>query len=221
MTKKATVLIVEDSIIFAEGLEKLLKHNALISRILISHNYDTAFNFIKKEKIDVVILDLNFHTSNYDGFTIAKRLRKDAPKIKIIVLTQYAKVDHYDNLINEFKVNGYLDKQLPAKHLFNAIDEVIKGNTYIDPSLKKMIKIGRLLKLSKREKQVVEELSKGLTQKEVASKLYIGQKTVESHVRNMCERLNAKNSAELIRIYINYKNAHKENYEFSIPPFKK
>lgn len=216
-----TVLLIDDSIMFSEGLQQLLTHNALIKKILLAHNYDNTFKILMSTNIDLVILDLSFEVSDYDGFKIAKKIKTLYPFIKIIILTQHAKIDHYELLVNNYKVNGYLDKKLSAKQLFKAIKMIQKGKTYIDDSIEEMLITGKFLKLSKREKQVLSELSKGYTQFQVAEALYVSPKTIESHLRNLKDRFETQNSMQLISMYIKYINGNKENYENTTPPFKK
>ena len=221
MKKKLSVLIVDDSVIFSEGLEQLLSHHPLVSKITLAHNYEKAFEFLQSKTVDVMILDLNFDSSDYDGFKIAEEVKNDFQNVRIIVLTQHAKVDHYEKLVDEYGVEGYLDKQLSVKQMFKAIEKVMAGENYIDANIRKMLDDGRWLKLSKREKEVLTVLSKGHTQKEAAAELFVEPKTIESHIRNLCQRFNANNSVELVSMYIRYKSAYREDYEGTTPPFKK
>ncbi|WP_340066506.1 response regulator transcription factor [Ascidiimonas aurantiaca] len=221
MNTKVTVLIADDSVVFSEGLEQLLSHNPMVKETILSHDYTTIMETLRTGMIDIIILDLNFDDAHYDGFKIAKEVKALFPEVKIIILTQHAKVDHYETLINDYEVDGYIDKKLSVQQLFTALEEVYAGMKYIDPNVADMVQAGRWLKLSAREKEVLSELSKGYTQKEVAARLFIGPKTVESHIRNLCERFFAKNSVELVSMYIQYKSAYREDYKATTPPFNK
>jgi len=221
MKKKINILIVDDSVIFSEGLEQLLSHDSSVNKVLISHDYKRTFEVLKKDIITIVILDLNFENVEYDGFEIAKQIRKLYSHIKIIVLSQHAKVDYYETLINDYKVNGYIDKKLSVNQLFKAVEDVLRNENYTDPIVQNMVNTGRFLKLTKREKEVIAEISKGNTQTQVAETLFISPKTVESHLRHLKERFHVQNTVELVSMYIKYINRNKENYENTTPPFKK
>ena len=214
-------MIVDDSVIFSEGLEQLLSHHSSISNVLKAHDYDNTFEILKQNTINVVILDLNFESAEYDGFEIAKQIRKSFPEIKIIILSQHAKVDYYETLMNDYQVNGYMDKKLSVNQLFKAVEDVLRNENYTDPIIQNMVNTGRFLKLSKREKEVIAEISKGNTQTQVAENLFISPKTVESHLRHLKERFHVQNTVELVSMYIKYINGNKENYENTTPPFKK
>lgn len=218
---KADVLIIDDSIIFTQGLELLLSQNPKVATIHTAQNYQEAMDILLVEKVHIAIIDLNFDSANFDGFTIAEKLRQQYPGIKIMILTQHAQIDHYETLINVHKVDAYLDKQLGIKETFTAISKILNGEQYIDPNISEMVAIGRWLKISDREREVINELTSGFTQKEIAEKLFINARTVETHIRNLCKKFDVKNSAELVSVYAKYKMANRENYDKTIAPFKK
>ncbi|AXG69810.1 transcriptional regulatory protein DegU [Kordia sp. SMS9] len=221
MKSKINVLIVDDSIMFAEGLQMLLTQHKRIENITLKHTYELTMQYLQSNAVDIVLLDLNFDTVKYDGFVIAKKIKKLYPKIKIMVLTQYAQIDHYETLFDECNVDAYLDKQLSIEETFIAIDKVLKHEKYIDANISKMLTIGRWMDISPREKDVIQLLAEGLTQKEIGVKLFIAARTVENHIRNLCKRHEVKNSVELITKYIRYKSATRENIDDTTAPFKK
>lgn len=214
------ILLIEDSKSYAQGMELLLQQHPKVSGISYAPDYENALDSLKNQTVDVVILDLNFETKQYDGFTIAKKIRQQYPKIKIIVLSQHTRKLYHEKLIRERLADAYLDKQLGIEETFMALDEVLKGNSYIDRNIANMLEIETWMHLSKREREVVGLLCEGLTQKEVADRLCIAPKTVEVHIRNLFERFGVKNTAELVVKYVRYKSANREDIEDSIPPFK-
>ena len=220
MTSLLKILIVEDSQIFAQGLELLLDQHPLVERIKIASNYEDTLIYLKENFIDIIILDLNFETNEYDGFIIAKKVKQLYPNIKIMILTQHTRISHYERLFNECNVDAYLDKQLGVEETFSAIDSIMKGKKYIDHNISEMLEIEGWMKASERENQVIQLLIEGFTQKEIADKLNISPKTVEVHIRNLFNKFNVKNSIELVGKYVKYKSANRENAEDSIPPFK-
>ena len=220
MKAKLDILIVEDHLGFAEGLELLLNQYHKVKHTYIRNTFQGTLDFLKSNSVDIVVLDLNFETNEYDGFLIAKKIKQQYPLVRIIVLTQHARKEHYSRLFEECKVDAYLDKKLSITETFKAIDAVIKGNIYIDHSISDMLEIESWMTISEREKEVVRYLITGLTQKEIAAKMFVVPKTIEAHIRNLFEKFNVKNSVELVAKYVQYKNANRENIDDSIPPFK-
>jgi len=214
------ILIVEDSQIFAQGLELLLEQHPLIGGIEIVSNFEHTLISLRKNSVDIIILDLNFETSEYDGFIIAKKVKQLYPKIKIMILTQHTRISHYERLFNECKVDAYLDKQLGVEETYAAINSVMKGEKYVDFNISEMLEIEGWMKASQRENEVIQLMIDGYIQKEIADKLNISPKTVEVHIRNLFEKFNVKSSIELVAKYVKYKSANRENAEDSIPPFK-
>ena len=154
MSNKANILIVDDSLIFSQGLALLLEqYPKQVSSVIVAHNYQQTLSLLTKEKISILILDLNFESEDYNGFVIAKKVKNLYPKIKIIILTQQAKIDNYETLFNDIEVDGYLDKQLGVEETLEALNCVMNGEKYVDKNIKSMLEIGRWLDISKREKR--------------------------------------------------------------------
>ncbi len=212
MMSKISILIIDDSVIFSQGLALLLKqYPEKIEEVNITHNYNSALKVLKEKDVSVCLLDLNFESKEYTGFTIAKKIKELYPNIKIIILTQQAKVDYYTTLFEEINVDGYLDKQLGIEETLESLQTVMKGEKYIDKNIQQMLEIGKWLDISNREKEIINLLVTGMTQKEIAEKLFISNRTVETHIKNLTKKMNAKNSVQLVSIYTEYKKGNREN----------
>ncbi|WP_303316906.1 response regulator transcription factor [Flavivirga abyssicola] len=213
MTKTVDILIVDDSLIFSQALSSLLKqYPNQVNSVQIVHNYQEALSILSMSKINTLILDLNFESQEYTGFDIAKKVKEFYPEIKIIILTQQAKIDNYETLFNDINVDGYLDKRVGIEEALEALSSVTKGEKYIDRNIKAMLEIGKWLDISKREREIADLLSQGLTQKEIAKQLFISNRTVESHIKNLTKKIGAKNTAHLVTIYTKYINGNREGY---------
>lgn len=210
--RQINLIIIDDSIIFSQGLASLLKqYPDYVNKIYIAHNYHEALDKLSKESINVAILDLNFESNHYNGFDIAKKIKIFYPEKKIIILTQQAKIENYEILFNDIQIDGYLDKQLGVEETFEALETVMKGKTYIDKNIKSMLEIGRFLNITNKEKEVIKLLSEGLIQKEIAVRLFVSNRTIETHVKNLTRKIGAKNTAHLISIYTKYINGNRES----------
>ncbi|MCL7753108.1 response regulator transcription factor [Polaribacter sp. Z022] len=220
MKNRLNILLVEDSISFAQGMELLLLQHPKINKVLHTINYEATLDVLKINSIDIIILDLNFETKQFDGFMIAKKVKQQYPAIKIMILTQHTRKHHYNRLLNECNIDAYLDKQLGIEETYTAIETVMKGQHYIDKNISEMLDIEHWMQASVREQEVIMHLMKGITQKEIADKLFISPKTVEVHIRNLFHKFKVKNTTELVSKYIRYKNANRENIDESTSPFK-
>ncbi|WP_452596538.1 response regulator transcription factor [Pontimicrobium sp. MEBiC01747] len=220
MKKILNILLVEDSKSYAQGMQLLLAQHPLINTVQHVDSYDATLTWLKEKDVDIIILDLNFETNTFDGFIIAKKVKQLYPKIKIMILTQHTRQIHYNRLFNECNVDAYLDKQLGVEETYEAIGVIMQGGKYVDDNIKQMLEIEKWMQASKREHEVIIELIKGFTQKEIADKLCISPKTVEVHLRNLYDKFNVKNAPELVSKYMRYKNANRENVEESTAPFK-
>lgn len=220
MKKNINVLIVEDQLGFAEGMEMVLQQHPKVHHTFIVDTLEKTLEILKSNTITIVVLDIHLETSEYDGFIVAKKVKQLYPNIKIMILTQQVKKEYYDRLFNECNVDAYLDKRLSMKETYFAIDEVLQGKQYCDHSILNMLEIGGFMNVTKREKELLNFLRSGLTQKEIASKMFIVPKTVEANIKNLFKKFNVKNSVELVAKYMKYKNANRENYNNTTPPFK-
>lgn len=221
MDNQINILIVEDHLSYAQGMQFLLQQNPKINEVNIAIDRNEALVKLEKNVVQIVLLDLQFDTTEYNGFTIAKKIKQLYPEIKIMVLTQHARKGHHRRLFDECGVDAYLDKKLGIEETYLAIDEVLKGNTYIDKSIQQILDIEEFMKISSREREVLEELCEGQIQKQIADTLSISPKTVEVHVRNLFKKFRVKNSTELIARYIVYRNANRDTNTEMRLPFKK
>ncbi|MBC3756969.1 response regulator transcription factor [Hyunsoonleella sp. SJ7] len=211
-TFKSDILIVDDSVIFSQGMVALLEEFPdYVSSIKVAHNYQQALSILATKTVSTLILDLNFESEDYNGFDIARKVKAFHPKVKIIILTQEAKIDNYEVLFNDINVDGYLDKQLGIEETLEALTAVANDERYIDKNIRAMLEIGKWLNISKREKDVIGLLSAGLTQKEIAEQLNISSRTVETHIKNLTTKMGAKNTAHLVSIYTKYRSGNREN----------
>ncbi|WP_235942756.1 response regulator transcription factor [Anaerococcus faecalis] len=142
---------------------------------------------IKKETYDIFLIDINLKDDK-TGLDLIKDLLADNPKQKIIVLTSYD-LDNYKDMAFKLGVKDFINKSVETHELLERIKNVYKGNYKIidkyiaDP-------------LTKREIEVLKELIKGESKKEIAKKLFISERTLYNHIANIYDKLRAKNIVE-------------------------
>ena len=201
------VSITDDHFVVLKGIETLLLDIENIEVISIQEDGKTTLLNIKKQQPDILLLDINLPDIN--GIDLTKTILEKHPKIKIIALTNYEDVSFVKRML-DFGASGYLLKNVHKDELVEAIYTVIKGENYLQKVIETKIlnqSLGRvknstILKLTRRETEVLKAIYEEMTTQEISEKLFISPKTVEAHRMNMMSKLGAKNSIGMIKIAI-------------------
>ena len=207
--KKSRVLIADDHKIFAEGLKRLLKEDFDIVGVVADGRQLVAA--AEKLRPDVIVVDISMPMLN--GIDAVQQIKKVQPAIKAVFLTMHPDIAY---AVRAFKegASGYVLKNAVPNELITAIREGLKGKTYVTPMIagklirayesgsQTQIEIDTVLKLSSRQREVLQLLAEGHSVKEIASILNISAKTVEYHKYRMMEDLGAKTTADLIRFAV-------------------
>ncbi len=195
------IIIADDHDLFRSGLTELLKKHDYINIVASVSNGAELLPMLKKEKTDVVLLDLVMPEIN--GFEVLEHLSKENNKVKVVVISMHDD-GNYIAKCAKYGAHGYLLKNADEKELLSAIEIVSKGKKYYSLEItEKMVnnlteEKTTYKKLTKKEIEVLGLLAKGFTTKDIASQLFISSRTVETHRANMLKKLKVKNSAELI-----------------------
>lgn len=199
---KIKIAIVDDHQLFRDGIYSLLSSNEYFAVILSVNSGREFFQQLEKGILpDVVLLDLTM--PEMDGFEVLEKLKKHYRTIKTIALSMHDDGNYIMKCARQ-GAYGYLLKNTDADELALAINEVYAGKKYYNKAISdRMINIMSIegsspQKLSAREMEILQLISKGHTTKEIASQLYISTRTVETHRVNMMKKLYAKNVAELV-----------------------
>jgi DNA-binding NarL/FixJ family response regulator len=207
------VVLVDDHDIVRDGLKVLLMNLPDIKVIGEVSTGQELLYFLLTKKPDILLMDITL--PKMSGIVITEKITNEYPEIKVIMLT--ASVNE-KSISDSFKAGamGYLPKNIKPEELINAIREVHNGIEYISKSISKEI-LGKYLKksktiiskqlkndheLTKRELEIIELFSEGFSYKEVASKLNISYNTVESHKKNIFEKLKINSIVELVKYAI-------------------
>jgi DNA-binding NarL/FixJ family response regulator len=199
------VAIVDDHQIVIEGIKILLdKHPDIV--LEQTFNNLTDFYAELNPAINLVLLDINLPDGN--GIDACKTIVQKYPNLKIIALTSFEESAFVKQILKNGAL-GYLLKNTDKKELTEAIDLVYKGFRYLPAPIQEMLlndSLGKnssknlIPKLTSREKEVLELTSQEFTTEQIATKLFISNKTVESHKSNLFQKLGVKNSAGLVRV---------------------
>lgn len=186
------IILVDDHHIVRQGLEFLL---STVNDIEVIQGFAEGKSFIhyleENELPDIVLLDLVMPDMN--GIEITEYLKKYYPNIKILVLTSYVDDEHVISAL-EKGADGYEMKDVEPQKLIETIHKVLDGEKIIHPNAKRVIdtmstKPQFTNKLSKRETEVLKEMVKGKTNKEIANTLFVSEKTIKTHVSHIFSKL--------------------------------
>ena len=197
------LIIADDHDLFRNGLVELLKKH---DDIKIVKSVDDGFEFLKviQQGIDADIVLLDLTMPKMDGFDVLKELKNLEAKIKPIVISMHS-TGNYIAKCAKMGAYGYLLKNTDESELIFAIRTVYKGKKYFNAEIsEKMINFMSAQSvsegvLSKKENEVLGLISKGFTTKEIAAKLFVSTRTIETHRNSILKKLEVKNTAELIK----------------------
>ncbi|MBC7922340.1 MAG: response regulator transcription factor [Ferruginibacter sp.] len=207
------VILVDDHQILREGIEYMLKDEPSLQLVGQATNGQELIQLLPHTPVDVVLMDL--HMPEMDGFETAQYMKANFPAVRILVLSMMNSEKLAARLLDE-GVLGYVLKTIGREELVYAIRKVASGQVYIgtditmrlfkkaSPKAFRMeIEPGELsVDLSKREVEVLELISEGYSNHEIAEKLCVSKRTIDSHRQNLIEKTRTKNTASLIRYAI-------------------
>ncbi len=189
------IVIADDHHIVRRGLVFFLKTQKDLEIVGEAKNGEEAVELARSLFPDLVLMDLSMPVM--DGIEAAKRIKMAQPAIKIMMLTSFSDQDHVIPAL-EAGASGYQLKDVEPDVLVESIRKLIDGENILHPTvtnhlltrLTKQVKhVNRIDELTKREKEVLRELTKGKSNKEIASSLFITEKTVKTHISNIFSKL--------------------------------
>ncbi|MDF9556450.1 response regulator transcription factor [Bacillus tropicus] len=192
---KIKLLLVEDHHIVRRGLVFFLKTREEFEIVGEAENGEEAFTFVRTERPDVVLMDLSM--PKMDGIEATKRIKQYDETIKILILSSFSEQDYVLPAL-EAGADGYQLKEVQPEQLVASIVAVHQGNANFHPKITSAL-LGRsavkkekenpFSMLTKREQEVLREIAKGRSNKEIAAELHITEQTVKTHVSNILAKL--------------------------------
>lgn len=206
---KITVLLADDHTIVRQGLRSLLAAETDIEVVGEAETGRQALQLARKYLPDIVVMDIAMPLLN--GLEATRQLTREVPSTKVIILSSYSD-DEYVEQLTDAGAIGYLLKQTAANDLIKAIREAKQGNAFFSPAIsrrmldhyRRAFMSGQPVRkasetLSSREREVVQLIAEGKTNKQIAAELSISVKTVEKHRQQVMNRLNIHDIAGLTR----------------------
>jgi len=199
--KKTFILIVEDNRLLREGIAAMIDEQKDLKAAAAFGDCTKALQFIRRSAPAIVLLDLGLRNQN--SLQLVKSLKKDFPKIKIIVM-DLVPLQEDILIFVQAGVSGFILKDATVEDFLKTIRAVANGAKVLPPHLTESLfsqivekavseskpsKIIGSVKMTKRERQVIELVADGLTNKEIAQELHLSTYTIKSHIHNILEKL--------------------------------
>ena len=199
------IAITDDHTIVIEGIKTMLKSNKEIEVVQSFENLKDTFEQLDPS-VEILLLDINLPDGN--GIQACKELLEKYSQLKIIALTNFEDSIFIKQILKNGAL-GYLLKNTSKTELTEALKQVQLGNRYLPKNISDILlndSIGLensnyfIPKLTTREKEILALIIQEFTTEEMAKKLYVSTKTVESHRSNLIQKLGVKNTAGLVRV---------------------
>ena len=203
---KLRVFLADDHAVVREGLKALINGQAGMEVVGEAADGRTACARAKEIRPDIVVMDVSM--PEWNGVQATKELRAQCPDVKVLALTVHEERSYLRDLI-EAGASGYVLKRSAAEDLVHAVQVVARGDMYLDPSVTAVV-LGRLARtrlnedsvsaeLSDRETEVLQLIAHGHSNKDIATRLKISVKTVETYKARSMEKLGLTGRADIVR----------------------
>ncbi|MGP4106479.1 response regulator [Virgibacillus sp. L01] len=199
------IMLVDDHAVLRDGLKNIIDLESDIKVVGEAISEEDALHKIEQIDPDIVLMDINL--PGHSGIEVTRIIKKNYPSIKVCILTMYSHDEYFMAAIRE-GADGYLLKDSPSEQVIQAIKTIANGESVIQPSMtKKLLSFhqqkneaepDKSNELSEREKEVLMCLLEGLSNKEIATKLFISDKTVKIHVSKIFKKFNVKSRSQVI-----------------------
>jgi DNA-binding NarL/FixJ family response regulator len=211
------VLLVDDHKIVLDGIKGMLESDSRISVVGTVRSGAEVLDFIEKNAVDVLITDISMPCMS--GIELTRKISQQFLDVKVIILSMYITPDYIHNAISAGAM-GYLSKEETTKSdLVSAIISVAGGQQYFSPSISQTIfnsylnsaktqhdtEVKPLPLLTAREQEILRLYVEGLSNQDIANRLCISIRTVETHKSNMMQKFNFKSTVELVKFAIRNK----------------
>lgn len=208
--EKISLAIVDDHQIVIDGLKSLLEgHPNFIVKIESNHP-EMMEGILAKNKVDILLTDIMMPIMN--GAQLAKMVKINYPKIKILALSMSGQGDLVNQMIDDSDIAGYVLKNLGKQELITALEKIAGGGVYFSEEvLEEMIKATERKKTSEevhltmREVEIIRLIEKEFNNKQIADTLFISERTVETHRKNIFRKTQTSGLIGLIKYAYEHK----------------
>ncbi|HSZ24207.1 MAG TPA: response regulator transcription factor [Cytophagaceae bacterium] len=208
---KIKIIIADDHRLIRDGIKAMLARNERFELLGEAEDGEQLVALLQEVLPDVVLIDITMPKKN--GIEIFSELKKINPNLKFILLTMHEEPEYVIKAVKG-GASGYLLKNLEYEELEKAVLTVANGGKYFNEHISRILlenlhsnteEEAMNDKLTEREQEVLAEIVKGFTTKQIAEKLFISHRTVETHRVNLMKKLEVHNIAELVKIALDKK----------------
>lgn len=194
---KTSIFIVDDHYLVIEGIRSLLQHEKNIDWMGHAMNAASCMDYLKHHQPHVVLMDVNLPDKS--GTELCKEVKKLYPNVLILGLSTFNQQAVVRNMMDN-GASGYVLKNATKEELLEAIELVVNGETYFSEEVVHSLSEPQPQQpvITRREKEVLQLIAEGLTNTQIADKLFISIPTVNTHRKSIIEKFEVKNTATLI-----------------------
>ncbi|HRE52863.1 MAG TPA: response regulator transcription factor [Flavitalea sp.] len=198
---KIKIIVVDDHPMVIEGMRAMLQQIDFLELCATANNAYMALEKLREQQPDLVITDINL--PEISGIELTARLKKEYPAIKVIGMSTFNERSYISQMIQS-GADGFLVKSASKEEIEKAISLVIEGQMYLSVDVNMNNQEKKELKnqpvLTRREKEILHLIADGLTNPQIAEKLFISLNTVDTHRKNLLAKFETNNSASLIKL---------------------
>lgn len=202
--KKIKLFIADDHQILLDGLLTMFKGVDKIDVVGTASNGEEVLRELATMKVEVLLMDIQMPVK--DGYATAKVVKEKFPEIRIIILSMHNEKIYIERMYSA-GIDGYLLKSAGKEEIIQAIEKVSKGEKYFSSEVTAAILEQKTnsstsitsSELTKREKEILSHIASGLTNPEIAEKLFLSPATIKTHRKNIMRKLDVNNTASLVK----------------------
>jgi DNA-binding NarL/FixJ family response regulator len=203
--KTIRILVADDHALFREGLRRILEFEEDIKIVGEAKDGGETLELVRRFKPDVILMDISLPGTN--GIKITRQIKRRYRKVYVIMLSMYEDTAHITDSF-QAGASGYVIKTSPPGELLQTIRSVFKEGVSIPPTIEHKLLKGirkpdfwrgtEKIHLTKREVRVLKLVASGRTNKEIANKLFVSEKTVKNHLNHIYKKMGVKNRAQAV-----------------------
>lgn len=193
------ILIVDDHPVLADGLKTLLEDYKMCSSADIAVSGKECKKKLDSAEFDLILLDINL--PDVSGIDLCETIHKEYPKIKILALTSFSEFTCVNKMMTN-GASGYVLKNAMPEEIIKGVETVMSGEIFLCHEVDILMKkeSDKHVYLTRRETDLLRLITEGFTNQEIAEKLFLGSETIKSYRKNLLFKLNARNTAALVKM---------------------
>lgn len=208
--EKITLALVDDHRIVIDGLISMLKGHESFQFAFATTNPNEVVQKLHEQPVDVLLTDIMMPGLN--GNMLAKKVRESFPGIKILALSMNGEGDVINEMINDADISGYVLKNIGKQELIRAIEKIAGGNVYFSEEVIEELKRTSMRRkqnedahLTDREIEIIRLIEKEYNNRQIAEALFISERTVETHRKNIFRKTNTNSVIGLVKYAYEHK----------------